>query len=129
MKYKSLIVLLLAASPVLAGDIDYHNDIDPFGFEKEAPASTKTRAEVLAELKAAQAAGQTLAAGEVGFRFIDPPSTKTRAQVAAETREAGRLGLLSWRGEAGPPLATPAQEEQIQHAGLRALRETADADK
>ena len=123
MKYKSLIVLLLAASPVLA------DDMYPFGFDKEPVVSTKTRAQVQAELKAAQAAGEPLGGGEAGFRFINAPSTKSRAQVLAEMREASRLGLLNSFGEAGPPITTPAQEEQIRQAGVRALQEPALAGR
>jgi len=96
------------------------NDIDPFGFEKEHFITSKARAEVVADLKAAQASGQLPVAGEIGVRAIDTPSIKARAQVVAETLEAARLGLLTY-GELGPQQATPAQEHQIELAGMRAV--------
>ena len=97
------------------------DDVDPFGFEKEHFNSSKSRAEVIADLKAAQAAGQLPVFGELGVRFADAPSVKSRAQVVAETREAARLGLLSGYGELGPKQATPEQEKQIELAGIRAV--------
>jgi hypothetical protein len=97
------------------------DDVDPFGFEKEHFISSKSRAEVVADLKAAQAAGQLPAFGEIGVRFADAPSIKSRAQVVAETREAARLGLLGGYGELGPKQATPEQEKQIEVAGMRAV--------
>jgi hypothetical protein len=104
------------------------NDVDPFGFEKEHFISSRSRADVVAEFKAAQAAGQLPVAGEIGVRFVDPPGTKPRAQVVAETLEARRLGLLSY-GELGPRQATPEEERQIQMAGLRALEGVAHATR
>jgi len=97
------------------------NDVDPFGFEKEQLIAPKTRAEVVTDLKAAQAAGQLPVPGEIGVRFADAPSTKSRAQVAAETREAARLGLLTGYGELGPRQATAEEEKQIELAGMRAV--------
>jgi hypothetical protein len=98
----------------------FANDVDPFGFDREAFVSTRSRAEVVAELKAAKAAGELPVFGDIGVQVADEPSFKPRAQVVAETLEAARLGLLSY-GETGPKQATPAQERQIQMAGLRAL--------
>ena len=82
---KSVIVLasLLISTSVFA------NDVDPNGFEQQHFTSTKSRAEVVADLKAAQAAGQ-LPVGELGVKFVDAASTKSRAEVAAETRQAPR---------------------------------------
>jgi hypothetical protein len=117
--------LVLAA--LLVAHSAFANDIDPFGFEKEHFQSAKSRAEVSADLKAAQVAGQLPAYGEGGLRPIDEKSVKTRAQVAAETREAARLGLLRSYGEAGPTQATAEQEHQIELAGLRALEQTTAA--
>lgn len=113
---KSAVVLasLLAWAPVRA------NDVDPFGFEKEHFVTSKARAEVVADLKAAQANGELPIPGEIGVRPADVPSVKTRAQVVAETLEAARLGLLTY-GELGPKRATPAQERQIELAGMRAV--------
>ena len=102
------------------------NDVDPFGFEKEHFVSSRARAEVVAEFKAAQAAGRLAVPGEIGVRFVDAPATKPRAQVVAETLEARRLGLLGY-GELGPRQATPEEERQIQIAGLRALERLAQA--
>ena len=97
-----LATLLVATSAALA------NDIDPFGFEKEHFQVSKSRAEVGAELKAAQAAGQ-MPVGELGVKPVETKSTKTRAEVAADTREAARLGLLSGYGELG------TQEAGLEH--------------
>jgi hypothetical protein len=111
--------LVLAA--LLVATSAFANDIDPFGMEKEHFQFSESRAEVKADLKAAQAAGQLPVFGEVGVKPVEIASTKSRAQVAAETREAARLGLLSSYGEAGPKQATPAQEQLIQLAGQRAI--------
>jgi len=111
---------LVLAALLVAGSA-FANDIDPNGFEKEHFQFSKSRAEVKADLKVAQATGQLPGFGEVGVRPIAEPSVKTRTQVAAETREAARLGLLSGYGEAGPKQATAEQEQQIRFAGLRAI--------
>jgi hypothetical protein len=81
--------------------------------------STKSRAEVRTEADIARVAG-LLQRGEATI-FADDTSGSTlaRAQVLAEAREAQRLGVLS-RGEANV-FATPAQNEQIRMAGLRAI--------
>lgn len=120
MKRTLLFAALLAASaaPALASELNSF-DLEPIKFH-----STKSRAEVLAELKLAQAAGQ-ISFGEAGMPFVAGASIKTRAQVVAETREAARLGLLNPNGEAGSLVATAAQEEQIRLAGLRALESAA----
>ena len=94
------------------------------GTQDFAPAqqlSTKSRAEVRAELLAAQRDG-TLEISHYGEASPAPlaASTLTRAQVVAETREAQRLGLLG-ADEQGLRVATPAQAEQIHAAGLRAI--------
>lgn len=119
MKRKHLFVALLAAAPAFA------NDIDPLGLERHAGASATSRAQVVAELRAAQAAGQ-LSSGEIGVAFTSEPSTKTRAQVVAETLEAARLGVLASRGDIALVIATPVQERQIELAGLRARGYTAE---
>lgn len=110
----------LVASLLLAPAFAHANDVDPFGFEKEHFIASKSRAEVVADLKAAQAAGQLPVPGEIGVRFADAPSIKSRAQVVAETRAAARLGLLGGYGELGPRQATAEQERQIELAGMRA---------
>ena len=79
--------------------------------------STKSRADVVAELHAAQKAG-LIASGEVS-RAPFAESTLPRARVAAEAREAQRLGVIG-SGEI-LPVATPMQLDQIQAAGDRAV--------
>jgi hypothetical protein len=80
--------------------------------------STKSRAEVKAELFAAQRAG------EVFYGEASPGpvarSTLTRTQVQAEAREAQRLGLTPF-GEEQARAATPADLESIRIAGQRAI--------
>ena len=106
---------LFAASGAFAQEATPAPELDHF-------VSTKTRAEVAAETRAAAAAGlmarndddMQRIAGQ-GFR-----AGKTRVQVAAETAEAKRLGLLSY-GEAGAPEATVAQLDAVRLAGERAL--------
>ena len=115
MKRTIVLAALLVATSAFA------NDIDPFGFEKEHFQTSKSRAEVTADFKVAQATGQLPKYGEVGIQPLETKSIKTRAQVAAETHEAARLGVLSSYGEAGPKQATPEQEHLIELAGLRAL--------
>jgi Domain of unknown function (DUF4148) len=80
MKTAILFASLLVSSAV------YANDVDPNGFEKQHFVSSATRAEVVADLKAAQQQG-LLPIGELGVKIIAEPSTKTRAQVAAEARQ------------------------------------------
>jgi len=116
----ALAVSILASMPAWA------NDIDPFGFEKEHFVASRSRAEVVADLHAAQAARQLPVAGEAGLRFADAPSTTPRAQVVAETREVARLGLISY-GEAALKQATPAQERLIELAGMQAVAHPAAA--
>ena len=115
MKHTLVLAALLVASSAFA------NDIDPNGFEKQHFQFAKSRVEVAANLKEAQATGQTPAFGEIGVRPLEIKSLKTRAQVAAEMREAAHLGLLSGYGEAGPKQATAEQEHLIETAGTRAL--------
>src|SRR4030095_4913023 len=80
--------------------------------------SGQSRASVRDELVAAPRAG-TLTRGEASAPSV-PLSTESRAVVAAETREAVRLGVAG-ANEAEIPMATPAQQESIRQAGLRAL--------
>src|SRR5882672_1427730 len=104
------------------------DDVDPFGIEKEHFISSKARAEVAADLRAAQAAGQVPIPGELGVKFVDAQSIKPRAQVVAETLEAKRLGLISY-GELESKQPTPAQERQIEMAGKQALERMAAAKR
>ena len=80
--------------------------------------STKSRAEVKAELLAAQRAGEVFY-GEASPAPI-AASTVTRTQVQAEAREAQRLGLIPF-GEEGARVATSAELESIRVAGQRAV--------
>ncbi len=82
--------------------------------------STKSRAEVVSELRAAQHAG--LVDSNEGSPMQIVQSTLTRAQIVAEAREAQRLGLTG--GGELLRIATPAQAEQIRMAGERAVATT-----
>ncbi len=81
------------------------------------PASSLTRAEVMAAAKAAPAAGTFLGEASAAPKAA---SMLGRAQVTAEAREALRLGVIG-ADEGTLRAATPAQLEQIRAAGLRAL--------
>lgn len=121
MKSTLVLAALIASTQALAGDFNYQNDIDPFGFDREPLVSSKSRAEVHADAHAALRAGEIHHSDHPTRAWRNLRSTKPREQVLAETREAARLGLLTSRGEAGLPQATPRQEEQIRVAGLRAI--------
>ena len=90
-------------------------------FQPSSMLSTKSRAEVRAELLQAQRAG-TLETRNYAEASDAPAaaSTLTRAQVVAESREALRLGATD-ANEADVRVATPAQQQLIRAAGLRAL--------
>jgi hypothetical protein len=92
MKRTLLAITLLAAGPAFAGDID------PIGLERQ-PVAAVSRAQVLAELAAAQAADE-LARGELGGKVASATSSKSRGQVVAETRAAIEQGLVA-QGEIG----------------------------
>ncbi len=114
---KRLILPALSALVVVSAPA-FANDVDPFGFEKQAQSpSTMTRADVNAAMK--QKAVITMKIDDQG-RLITMPSVKSRAQVAAEAAAASRLGLNRF-GEMEPVQGTPAQEQAIQLAGQRAL--------
>lgn len=120
MKTTLVFAALLVSTQVLAGQFNPYNDIDPFGFDKEPLISSRSRAEVHADARAALRAGE-IPRGEAST--VDPVfrSTKSRTQIAAETREASRLGLLTTRGEGGRRQPTQRDEELIRLAGERAL--------
>lgn len=86
-------------------------------FTDTASLSSKSRAEVIAELRSAPAP----VAGEASAAPV-AQSTLQRVRVQAEAREALRLGLI------GPsetlPQPTAAQLEQIRVAGDRAVATT-----
>ncbi|WP_298833412.1 DUF4148 domain-containing protein [uncultured Piscinibacter sp.] len=80
--------------------------------------SSKTRAEVIADLQSA------VRGGAAGYGEASPApmaaSALSRTQVIAETREAQRLGLIDTT-EGSVRVASAAQLEQVRAAGLRAL--------
>ena len=112
--------------------------------------STKTRAEVVAELRDAirlgrmydfpslysdkQVREQEIRQASVAATTADQPAGNeagdvvivwgdarlARVKIQAEAAEANRLGLLAF-GEGDPPIATAAQEEMITAAGRRAV--------
>lgn len=88
----------------------------------DAP-STKSRAEVRAELREAVRSGTMPQTGDAHTPGIDaaPGSTLTRAQVRAEAIEAMRLGLIATGGDREHRQPTPAEQESIRQAGLRAI--------
>jgi Domain of unknown function (DUF4148) len=96
-------------------------------FQPSSIQSTKSRADVKAELAAAQRDG-TLETRNYGEASAAPKaaSTLSRAQVVAETREALRLGLLD-RYDGYAPEPTAAQLEQIRQAGMRAVSDNVAA--
>lgn len=83
--------------------------------------STQSRADVKAELAAAQRAGNVTV---YGYGEASPApvaaSTLTRVQVQAEAREAVRLGLAPFSYET-TRAATAADLESIRVAGQRAV--------
>lgn len=82
-------------------------------------ASARPRALVRAETLTAMAAG-TIERGEAASAYPRPfEPTVTRAEVNAETIAAIGLGLIA-HGEQPLHDATPAEEENIRQAGLRA---------
>lgn len=98
-------------------------------------ASSKTRAQVIAELHEAQRLGlMTPVDGDFVSVKVAEQGRDTiadqrvlRVQVRAETLEAARLGLLG-NGEGGSTFATPQQQEMIAAAGRRAA-DDARSDK
>jgi hypothetical protein len=122
---KTTTVLLATAFSAVTFSATAGNGLNVYSESYNPPSSenagpSKTRAEVVAQLQQARAAG-LIVDGEQG-PVMDAPvaSDKTRAQVAAETREARRLGLLSY-GEQGPREATAEEINAIRTAGLNAI--------
>jgi hypothetical protein len=112
-----LITLTVLAATATAAMADGKPDYSWFGF-----ASTKSRAEVRAELLHAVRSGTMPQSGDAYTPGIDasPGSTLTRAQVRAEAIEAMRLGLVA-TGDRERRQPTPAELESIRQAGLRAV--------
>jgi hypothetical protein len=94
---KNMKSIVLIAS-LLAASVAFANDVDPNGFEKQHAIASATRADVKADLKAAQQQA-LLPIGELGVKSIDMPSIKSRAEVAAEASKGshsyGELGQAS----------------------------------
>jgi Domain of unknown function (DUF4148) len=85
--------------------------------------SQRSRAEVQAEAVAAnkrRAGVVTYGDSPMLDRLRSTSSTLSRAQVRAEAIEARRLGLIE-RGDVEPRLPTPAEQESVRQAGLRAI--------
>jgi hypothetical protein len=81
--------------------------------------STRSRAEVRAELASVPRAGLSTSYGEASPTQA-AASMLTRAQVIAELRESQRLGLVG-PNDGELHFASPAQQEAIRQAGLRAI--------
>jgi hypothetical protein len=123
--------------------------VEPYPEAITGPAvSTKTRAEVVAELQDAISRGRMYdlpymyadrvafaqssgAAGDVqsttqvtagpdGAVVVWGDARLARVRIQAEATEANRLGLLAF-GEGDPPIATAEQEQLIAAAGRRAI--------
>jgi len=98
------------AEAVRAGTL-MRGEIDPRAAITSSTAHGRSRADVRAELDAAQRSGDMLAAGESGLKLSEVSPTrdrhetvlagKTRAQVLAELAEARRNGELLVAGESG----------------------------
>ena len=86
--------------------------------------SSQSRDAVRSELAAAVRTG-ALVRGEASAAPV-AASSQSRAVVAAETREALRLGVVG-SNEAEIRVATPAQQEPIRLAGVRAVEGTSVA--
>ncbi len=113
MKTKFAVLSVLAmtvAGSALAGGGAYP---EPYLWHGE---STKSRAEVIAEMEEAKRLGQFSVGDEGPPVFASQGAGKSRAEVVAELEEAQRLGLLTY-GEDGVKFSTPAQEQQIAVAG------------
>jgi hypothetical protein len=94
---KSLVIAAVLASSAFAASAQSGNG-EIYGFDREAPTSTKSRAEVVAELREAQAAG-TIAYGEADIKRINArpaPSRSqlTRAEVRMEVAQLAAEGKL-----------------------------------
>jgi hypothetical protein len=121
----SVALMLAVTSSAWAGVEPYPDAVQ----DKEV--STKTRSEVIAELREAQRLG-LMTSGEGDFPSVKVSQQSAdsatlqgdartmRAKIHAETIEANRLGLLSV-GEGNPPVATAEQEELIAAAGVQAV--------
>jgi len=106
----ALALSLVASGAALADGAEYD-------YPQAASAQSQTantRAEVVAELKAARANGTVLAAGEADYAQNTPfVSTRSRADVIAETRAAQASGELArLNSEAGYDLLARQSAQQ-----------------
>jgi predicted RNase H-like HicB family nuclease len=102
--------LLIAAALSIAGIAAHAESPDPSGQFAHAVTASKTRAQVIAELKEAQRTGDILAPGDEGLTEYQlnprafPPreavAGKTREEVQAETKQAIHDGDII-QGESG----------------------------
>ena len=101
-------LLLTTALPAVAGEIVPFDDHF---------VSTRTRAEVMAEVASAAAAGQLYTQGEIVSYPGDPAprSMLTRAEVMAELARARAAGELSTQNEISwePPIAVRKSSQQM----------------
>ena len=117
-------LLLAVCTGAWAGEGDYFPNK---GYEH---VSSRTRAQVITELREAQRLGLmwsiesdfpnvNLSDASVDKGVLGDPRL-LRAKIRAETNEAGRLGLLR-SSEGTTPVATAEQKELIAAAGRRAV--------
>ncbi len=112
--------LIAFASIALAAGSALADDITP-DFSAQA-LSTKSRAEVKAEVRQAAARGELLAAGEQDFGDVTPQaSTVARAQVKAEVLAARARGELLPAGERSlAELKTPQHDNRFRTNAIAA---------
>ena len=106
MKCMSLVLVLLAASPAFA------NDVDPTGFDQQAFVGSKSRAQVQDELRQAQASGEISWQPTYGTREAKATAHsagKSRADVASDLASARAQRELAY-GETSYPGAAPSEE-------------------
>jgi hypothetical protein len=126
-RLSSVAIMLAVASSAWAG-------VEPYPEAVQAePVSTKTRADVIAELREAQRLG-LIWSGEGDFPgagvshqsadsvALRGDASAVRARIPSETIEAATLGLLSF-GHGDPPVATAEREQLIAAAGELAAEE------
>lgn len=92
---------------------------------QETPVQGKTRAEVIQELKDAEAAG-LVSRGDVDYPILPEfVSTKTRGQVIEELKQARAQGLLNINDVDYPPTPAPSYNktrEEVKAELLQAQR-------
>lgn len=121
--HETMAAVTLAVASVFASPASYAQEATPDTW-MSLSRSVASRAEVRAELRAAQARGD-IAHGEAADHDFTRGlrSMLTREQVAAEAAEACRLGLTA--GGEVQRLPTAKDVESIRRAGLRAIERRA----